>query len=380
MINPRLITSGLSFDSSNSRRSAHQRGRAFALASSHRPSLRAAGAALSALIAASLVAGCGFGFRKPERAQWRKDAEAACFRSKAVKESSYIRRLGGLDGPGACGADLPLKVAGVASESSRVMAYAQDLARGQDVTTASYPGSRPQSQGFLGLNLFGSSRAQPRDMIAQIMPEATLNCPMTAALDGWIAGVIQPAALARFGAPVIEVRTMGSYSCRPRNSQRGAATSEHGYANALDVAGFKLADGRSVSVLKGWRGDSAEQAFLRDAHAGACKYFSTVLGPGADMFHHDHFHVDLARHGRNGERSVCRPAAQSGDLIAARQSQTYAQNTPSARGLNYNQPQRQPAPQQPSDDDTEMDVRELDLPEEPAAPAPAPQARKWFWQ
>jgi hypothetical protein len=40
---------------------------------------------------------------------------------------------------------------------------------------------------------------------------------------------------------------------------------------------------------------------------GACRHFSTVLGPGADMFHYDHFHMDLARHDARGTRRVCRP-------------------------------------------------------------------------
>ena len=334
-------------------------------------------ATLALIAAAALLPACGFGFKKPERAQWRKDAEAACFRAKQVKESSYVRRVGGLDGPGACGADLALKVAGVTAESSRVLAFAEEMARGAPLTTASVPGARQPSSGFLGLNLF--SRRASADMVAFVSPEATLNCPMTAALEAWIAESVQPAALARFGQPVAEVRSMGSYSCRPRNNQRGAATSEHGYANALDIGGFKLTDGRTVTVLKGWKGDPAEQAFLRDAHAGACRFFSTVLGPGADMFHYDHFHVDLARHGRAGEKSVCRPYPRNGGEIAAEQ-QAYAEPQ-AGRGVVYNQRRPLP-PQAPPGGDEEMDLRELDLPEEPQAPPPAPRPaqRKWFWQ
>jgi hypothetical protein len=63
-------------------------------------------------------------------------------------------------------------------------------------------------------------------------------------------------------------------------------------------------------VLKGWKGGEQEQAFLREIHGGACRNFATVLGPGADAFHYDHFHFDLARHGRRGDRSICRPYPQ----------------------------------------------------------------------
>ena len=70
---------------------------------------------------------------------------------------------------------------------------------------------------------------------------------------------------------------------------------------------FHLADGREVTVLKGWRGNPREQDFLREVFVGACRYFATVLGPGADMFHYDHFHIDLARHDPRGERTICKP-------------------------------------------------------------------------
>ena len=99
----------------------------------------------------------------------------------------------------------------------------------------------------------------------------------------------------------------GSYSCRPQNNRRGAKLSEHSFGNALDIMAFHLADGREVTVLKGWRGNPREQDFLREVFVGACRYFATVLGPGADAFHYDHFHIDLARHDPRGERTICKP-------------------------------------------------------------------------
>ena len=51
----------------------------------------------------------------------------------------------------------------------------------------------------------------------------------------------------------------------------------------------------------------AEQEFLREAFVGACRYFTTVLGPGSDAFHYDHLHIDLARHDPRGERRICKP-------------------------------------------------------------------------
>jgi hypothetical protein len=41
-------------------------------------------------------------------------------------------------------------------------------------------------------------------------------------------------------------------------------------------------------------------------HGGACSIFTTVLGPNYDANHRDHFHLDLARHGRDGEGRICK--------------------------------------------------------------------------
>jgi hypothetical protein len=57
------------------------------------------------------LAGCGRGFFSAEREPWRAEAEIACLKSGAVKESAEIVRIDPISGPGMCGADYPLKVA-----------------------------------------------------------------------------------------------------------------------------------------------------------------------------------------------------------------------------------------------------------------------------
>ncbi len=211
------------------------------------------------------------GFRREERAAWRREAELACLKSGQVYETAHVKVAKALEGPGTCGADYPLKVTAIASDS-----------------TAS----------SLGSNSAG--------ILTRFNREQTMVCPMVAAVTRWMDDVVQPSALARFGQPVVEIRSMGTYSCRPINNQRGNRLSEHAFANAIDVGGFVLADGRIVSVAQGWKGQDDERYFLREVHGGACRHFSTVLGPGSNALHYDHIHADLARHGR-GDRSVCRP-------------------------------------------------------------------------
>lgn len=216
-------------------------------------------AALFALLA--YLAGCGGGgtFNDGQRAPWRAKVENACLASGVVRTSSYVQPMRRIDGPGVCGLERPLKVSGALG-------------------------------GTVG-----------------IRPPATIGCPMTAALDRWIKGSVQPAAYRYFGQPVVEIRQIASYSCRGRNSNNYGKPSEHAFGNGLDIGGFRLANGQEISIVKGWwRGSKRERAFLAEAYAGACGLFYTVLGPGGDRHHYNHFHLDLlVSNVKDGH--VCRP-------------------------------------------------------------------------
>jgi Extensin-like protein C-terminus len=163
-----------------------------------------------------------------------------------------------------------------------------------------------------------------------VSPPATLACPMVSELDRWITSAVQPAALRWFGSPVAEIKQISAYSCRGMNGNSRARISEHAFGNALDIAAFTLADGRTVTVKKGWHGLPEEQGFLRDVQGAACDQFSTVLAPGSNVYHYDHIHVDLMRRG-SGYRT-CNPHAVSGDEVAARAGGKWASRTRPAHG------------------------------------------------
>ncbi len=206
------------------------------------------------------LSGCALNFLSFERrAAWRGQAEAACMSSRPFMAGDLLERLRGINGRGTCGVDSPLKVMALA---------------GGQVT---------------------------------IGPSATLGCPVTAAIESWLAAAVQPSAMARFGSPVVEIRQASNYACRTANNVRGASLSEHAFGNALDISAFRLADGREVTVRNDWRnGEQMEKDFLREVFLAACAQFGTVLGPGYPN-HDDHFHLDLARHGANGTTRYCRP-------------------------------------------------------------------------
>src|SRR3984957_21270439 len=72
------------------------------------------------------LAGCGRGFfQSEEREPWRAEAEIACLKSGAVKESAELVRINPISGPGVCGAEFPLKVAAL-GESSGTFGFADD--------------------------------------------------------------------------------------------------------------------------------------------------------------------------------------------------------------------------------------------------------------
>src|SRR6516164_8764139 len=73
------------------------------------------------------LAGCGRGFFQAEREPWRAEAEIACLKSGAVKESLDVVRVEPISGPGACGADFPLRVAAFGEGSSSFGFADEDL-------------------------------------------------------------------------------------------------------------------------------------------------------------------------------------------------------------------------------------------------------------
>ena len=67
------------------------------------------------------------------------------------------------------------------------------------------------------------------------------TCPLAVSFALFERHGLLPAAQAVFGQPVIRVEHVGSFACRSiAGSQR---PSQHSYANALDMVGFRLRDG-----------------------------------------------------------------------------------------------------------------------------------------
>lgn len=122
--------------------------------------------------------------------------------------------------------------------------------------------------------------------------------------------VAQEEAARHLNTKVKSIKIGGTYSCR--HMQRFSLVSEHSYANAIDVYGFSLENGKAVSVVAHFgpakqelsASAPAEARFLRAFASrlydeGA---FSVVLTPHFDRLHRDHLHLDMARYRMDGTR------------------------------------------------------------------------------
>nr|WP_246742525.1 extensin family protein [Microvirga splendida] len=122
----------------------------------------------------------------------------------------------------------------------------------------------------------------------------TATCPLTVAWALFERHALLPAAREHLGQEVVRVTHFGTYACRNINHRAGGRRSEHATANAIDIAGFVLADGQQVTVKGDWSGgDGRREAFLRALRDGACRFFDVVLSPDYNEAHHDHFHFDM---------------------------------------------------------------------------------------
>lgn len=144
-----------------------------------------------------------------------------------------------------------------------------------------------------------------RGRMVPLSSPVTTNCQMASALPRWVE-TVDGYAEAMLGSAVAEIGAGTGYMCRNRNNAEAGFTSEHGFANAVDVTGFTLEDGRSIAVVADWLpAAEPEGRLLRLAHDAACSGFSTVLGPEANADHKDHLHLDLGCHGASCTARIC---------------------------------------------------------------------------
>jgi hypothetical protein len=137
-----------------------------------------------------------------------------------------------------------------------------------------------------------------------IAPDTEMRCETALQFARWMKESVVPSlAVAIPGERMKSVQQASTYVCRKRNGAETGKISEHAFGNAIDIAGFTLDSGKTVTIEPRERGSTLEDAFQRTITAAACLYFTTVLEPGSDAAHENHLHLDVK--GRKGGYRYC---------------------------------------------------------------------------
>ena len=144
-----------------------------------------------------------------------------------------------------------------------------------------------------GCGIFGA--VQLTDVGVPVTRITAMRCGNARAFAGWVRNAVAPAAYQILGSRLMKVEGMGTYACRnvvgsARNANR---RSGHAIANAVDVGGFVLEDGRRITILNDWYASDPDiHRFLTTIHSSACKRFGTVLSPAYNAAHRNHLHLE----------------------------------------------------------------------------------------
>ncbi|MBV8964242.1 MAG: extensin family protein [Hyphomicrobiales bacterium] len=130
-----------------------------------------------------------------------------------------------------------------------------------------------------------------------------VNCAFAVVFTDYARNLLAPLSASMLGSPLVALDTGPAYECRPRNHVAGAKTSAHGKGIAIDLAAIILADHRRIAIAH--PSDANETLFLQTMRHAACGWFTTVLGPGSDPSHAEHFHFDILQHGSNDRYRIC---------------------------------------------------------------------------
>jgi hypothetical protein len=185
-----------------------------------------------------------------------------------------------------------LLLAGCGGTATTQLSGRACLARlaGQEVTylpleSVSVPGDAPSSSCHV------DTAVRVSRVAVGLNHPAVMSCALASRLDDFEREVVQPAAKAELGRRVVRINQMGSFSCRRINGR--SRLSQHALGQAIDIGGFRLSDGTTVSVEHDWNEPGPKRLFLRHLARRACGYFSVVLTPDSNADHYNHIHLDI---------------------------------------------------------------------------------------
>ena len=118
------------------------------------------------------------------------------------------------------------------------------------------------------------------------------SCPLALSSALFVEQQARPLTQRLMGSALTRIDHLGSYACRNIYHRADARRSEHASAEALDISGFRLANGQRITVLGGWR-QAQTQPWLRALLSASCGYYGNGLGPEYNAAHANHFHFGM---------------------------------------------------------------------------------------
>src|SRR3954451_13570204 len=116
-------------------------------------------------------------------------------------------------------------------------------------------------------------------------------CRFAERFGHWIGDLAAVLVRGQLGTDLKAVPTGVGFECRKRNRATSGKLSAHALGLAVDVVGFELASGARLFVTESQ--DSPKMTLLSALRQASCGWFTTILGPGTDAMHADHWHRDI---------------------------------------------------------------------------------------
>ncbi len=123
------------------------------------------------------------------------------------------------------------------------------------------------------------------------------SCALAVSSTMMVTQTLKPLAASELGSPLVRIDHFGSFACRNIYHRAQGRLSEHATAEAWDISGFRLQNGRRISVLNHWSEESDRGRWLHAVFASSCPLFGTALGPDYNAAHANHFHFDMRSFG-----------------------------------------------------------------------------------
>ena len=128
-------------------------------------------------------------------------------------------------------------------------------------------------------------------------------CRFAERFGRWVGDLAAVLARGQLGTDLKAVHTGVGFECRKRNRAASGKLSAHARGLAVDIARFELTSGDRLLVIESQ--DSPKVALLSALRTASCGWFTTILGPGTDAAHADHWHLDIQQHGSSDSYRIC---------------------------------------------------------------------------